>query len=427
MGDNGTPKRQHYVILLRRRSRMTRISSHHLLGASRRLPPRITLLASSHKYKVKEERKRILKLSVKKLRAIEDPEAFLTRSVLINNTLKRLQTEVREEKASKKTIDYNPSPYSFYSIEKAYREEMERLDSNGNKESTSSLSSQGRLDNAAPQQEELNLELHDTNQEMFEADDEADSDESSASSSSSSSSEEDSDEEMTSNQSSSSLENNLADQPKNNSLEDDLLSEVYMPTPPPPQMIGSIDDVDCIDLKPSRPSTPVPWSKPNPSAEAVMKSSCDNNEADLLSEAVRTECWTKPVDTPVSQQSSLLNGNTNSVTSKSTLTSNSVNTQSWPNLPDLSWPSYTPSANANTSSSHSGSITATVATSVAASEATNFQPNITVPSCSSHKENLYNSNSSQLSEKCYSCGQSSLFQSELQSVVFNSLIASLET
>merc|ERR1711953_443918 len=196
MGDNGTPKRQHYVILLRRRSRMTRISSHHLLGASRRLPPRITLLASSHKYKVKEERKRILKLSVKKLRAIEDPEAFLTRSVLINNTLKRLQTEVREEKASKKTIDYNPSPYSFYSIEKAYREEMERLDSNGNNESTSSLSSQGRLDNAAPQQEELNtnLQLHDT------------------------------DEEMTSNQSSSSLENNL-NQPKNNSLEDDLLSE----------------------------------------------------------------------------------------------------------------------------------------------------------------------------------------------------------
>merc|ERR1711953_162651 len=414
--DNGTPKRQHYVILLTAVARMTRISNHHLLGASRRLPPRITLLASSHKYKVKEERKRILKLSVKKLRAIEDREAFLTRSVLINNTLKRLQTEVREEKASKKTaIDYNPSPYSFYSIEKAYREEMERLDSNGNNESTSSLS-QGRLDNATAQQEELN------NQEMFEADDEADSDESSASSSSSSSSEEESDEEMVNQESS--IDN--ANQIKNSSLEDDLLSEVYMPTPPPPQMIGSIDDVD-IDLKPIRPSTPVPWSKPNPSAEAVMKSSCDNNEADLLSEAVRTECWTKPVDTPVSQQSSLLNGNTNSVTSKSTLTSNSVNTQSWPNLPDLSWPSYTPSANANTSSSHSGSITATVATSVAASEATNFQPNITVPSCSSHKENLYNSNSSQLSEKCYSCGQSSLFQSELQSVVFNSLIASLET
>ena len=205
-----------------------------------------------------------------------------------------------------------------------------------------------------------------------------------------------------------------------------------MPTPPPPQMIGSIDDVDCIDLKPSRPSTPVPWSKPNPSAEAVMKSSCDNNEADLLSEAVRTECWTKPVDTPVSQQSSLINNGltSNSVTSKSTLTSNSVNTQSWPNLPDLSWPSYTPSASASshTSSSHSGSITAVATTVAAASEAAStFQPNITVPSCSSHKENLYNSNSSQLSEKCYSCGQSSLFQSELQSVVFNSLIASLET
>ena len=403
---------------------MTRISNHHLLGASRRLPPRLTLLASSHKYKVKEERKRILKLSVKKLRAIEDPEAFLTRSVLINNTLKRLQTEVREEKASKKTttgpIDYNPSPYSFYSIEKAYREEMERLDSNGNStESTSSLS-QGRLDNAAAAAATTNennaVEFNDNEAEMFEADDEADDSDSSASSSSSSSSEEESDNEETNQSGGNSAENGLAlNQPKNTSLEDDLLSEVYMPTPPPPQMIGSIDDVD-IELKPTRPSTPVPWSKPNPSAEAVMKSSCDNNEADFLSEAVRTECWTKPVDTPVSQSLSQL---TNSVTSKSTLTSNSVNTQSWPHLPDLSWPSYTPSANATTSVTNGGSSTA--------SEAAPFQPNITVPSCSSHKENLYNSNSSQLSEKCYSCGQSSLFQSELQSVVFNSLIASLET
>ena len=130
------------------------------LGASRRLPPRITML-STPKYKWKEERKRVLKLSVKKLRSIEDPEAFLSRSVLINNTLKRLQTEVREEKSIKKAnaqhmmymssssasatdsdlmtsmtssevsmATYSPSPYSFYSIEKAYREEVERLDNN---------------------------------------------------------------------------------------------------------------------------------------------------------------------------------------------------------------------------------------------------------------------------------------------------------
>ena len=123
------------------------------------MPPRITML-STPKYKWKEERKRVLKLSVKKLRSIEDPEAFLSRSVLINNTLKRLQTEVREEKSIKKAnsaammmssmmasesdsmtsmtsttsevsmATYSPSPYSFYSIEKAYREEVERLDNN---------------------------------------------------------------------------------------------------------------------------------------------------------------------------------------------------------------------------------------------------------------------------------------------------------
>merc|ERR1712018_411368 len=134
-------------VLSSRATIMTRISGH-LLGASRRLPPRITLLASSTKYKFKEERKRILKLSVKKLRSIEDPEAFLSKSVLINNTLKRLQTEVREEKAErKKSVElptYSPSPYSFYSIEKAYREEMEQqrscLDTNGNNpDSTSSF------------------------------------------------------------------------------------------------------------------------------------------------------------------------------------------------------------------------------------------------------------------------------------------------
>merc|ERR1739842_132717 len=92
-----------------------------------------------------------------------------------------------------------------------------------------------------------------------------------------------------------------------------------------------------------------------------------------------------------------------------------------------------------------------------------FSPNIALPvtlqqQCSnSHKENLFSAtvhatsgsniigqnsvsddrskqntsspshSSSSLSDKCYSCGQSSLFQSELQSVVFNSLIASLET
>merc|ERR1711893_383640 len=102
---------------------------------------------------------------------------------------------------------------------------------------------------------------------MFEADDEADSDSSSASSSSSSS-EEDSDGEPENTTQNPQVEVEA----KNNSLEDDLLSEVYMPTPPPPQMIASIDED--LDLKPSRPLTPVPWAaRSNPSAEAVIKSS----------------------------------------------------------------------------------------------------------------------------------------------------------
>ena len=54
------------------------------------------------RYRAKEERKRVLKVSVRKLKDIDDPEVFLRRSVLVNNTMKRLQTEIREEKAAKR-------------------------------------------------------------------------------------------------------------------------------------------------------------------------------------------------------------------------------------------------------------------------------------------------------------------------------------
>jgi len=40
----------------------------------------------------------VLKLSLTKVKKIDDPESFLRRSVLINNTIKRLQKEVRDEK-----------------------------------------------------------------------------------------------------------------------------------------------------------------------------------------------------------------------------------------------------------------------------------------------------------------------------------------
>ncbi|XP_064621311.1 uncharacterized protein LOC135484111 [Lineus longissimus] len=56
----------------------------------------------------REERRKILRISVQKLRAIDDPELFLRRSVLINNTMKRMQQEIREEKMRKEFYGFTP-------------------------------------------------------------------------------------------------------------------------------------------------------------------------------------------------------------------------------------------------------------------------------------------------------------------------------
>jgi len=55
----------------------------------------------SAKYRQKEERRKVLKISINKLKKIEDPESSLRRSVLINNTMRKLQRESREEKLVK--------------------------------------------------------------------------------------------------------------------------------------------------------------------------------------------------------------------------------------------------------------------------------------------------------------------------------------
>ena len=529
-----------------------------------------------------------MKLSVKKLRSIEDPEAFLSKSVLINNTLKRLQTEVREEKAERKKCaelpSYNPSPYSFYSIEKAYREEMERMDNNGNNpDPTSSFGSSGAAGGGGNEvfgaplhsanhesaqgnnNSNMNTVVHHSNldpsayvsynsachtdQHMLDADDEdsgsgeEDNNSNSSTSEDSSSSDEECDTEISNTTEKNNLNNciemssslsqssepvppiinaNINGSSSNgssninemNSVEDDLLSEVYMPTPSMPPPHDPIDDhgagiepgtLGIVPIR--RPSTPVPWSThsnldnspdsnpgksggsssskllTNPSAVAVINSSeisgCDNE--DLWSEAVRTECWTKPVAaTPVAPSSVSIR---TTLTASSTVNTNTMSLSHWPN--SIDWPTYTPS-NGQCSTSESSSSSASPASTASinsAQTASNFSPNISaLPvtlQCSqnSHlKENLFsatvhaataasnnqsssvvssiansvnNQNSlsidnngldnrskqnpshssapSSLSDKCYSCGQSSLFQSELQSVVFNSLIASLET
>lgn len=69
-------------------------------------PPRNRPTMISAKYRQKEERRKVLKISMNKLKKIEDPEAWLCRSVLINNTLKRLQQEAKEEKLQKQQLHY---------------------------------------------------------------------------------------------------------------------------------------------------------------------------------------------------------------------------------------------------------------------------------------------------------------------------------
>lgn len=50
----------------------------------------------------KDDRKKILKMSIKKLKDLDDPEAFLRRTVLVNNTMKRLQGDLQKEQVRSK-------------------------------------------------------------------------------------------------------------------------------------------------------------------------------------------------------------------------------------------------------------------------------------------------------------------------------------
>ncbi|XP_076375078.1 uncharacterized protein LOC117229797 isoform X1 [Megalopta genalis] len=80
-----------------------RLQSRDCTDAKMRLEEDLVIRRSrptmiSAKYRAREERRRLLKISAGKLRRIEDPEASLCRSVLINNAVRRLQRENRDEK-----------------------------------------------------------------------------------------------------------------------------------------------------------------------------------------------------------------------------------------------------------------------------------------------------------------------------------------
>jgi len=97
-------------------------SSHRNYGSSFCSSGKSRPTMISAKYRLKEERRKVLKISVNKLKKIEDPESSLRRSVLINNTVKRLQKEAREEKSHKQQIHsypvrcYTPSTSVAFSI-----------------------------------------------------------------------------------------------------------------------------------------------------------------------------------------------------------------------------------------------------------------------------------------------------------------------
>lgn len=78
-------------------------------------PKRISPFLNTPKER-KDERKRVLKICLQKLRQLDDPEVFLRRSVLINNTMKRLQSEVREEKAKNPKRNSRRKELSGYSV-----------------------------------------------------------------------------------------------------------------------------------------------------------------------------------------------------------------------------------------------------------------------------------------------------------------------
>ncbi len=405
---------------------MTRIVSHQ-----RRLTPISGsggggLIASNLKLRMKEERKKVLRLSVRKLKAIEDPEVILCRSVLINNTLRRLQGEVREEKLRKKfgppTIaEIQPQP-----LTPAPQTLEDRINHNGNN-STSVLDLNAdavEITDAPPGCVAKSTSAVDPD-EFIDVDDYEDDDSSSSGSSSGSSSpssdSSSSDEDSSEEDGDTKLEDPEVESPhvQYGGCEELLSAEVL--ARPPPQLISQIDDHDHLNIVPSSEAEKVSNAAVNPAV--TIDQGCDMTEDQMLAEAERTECWTKPLEEQQQQQQQ-----------PQLVTSTALAT------PSYTWvPSYTPSTVSSTDESSSSSSDedncSSLDNNIDANHDSNFVPNICVPETSTTAIQTQNNQTRNsvfipekiVNEKCFSCGQSSMFQNDLQSVVFNSLIASLES
>ncbi|XP_045178163.2 uncharacterized protein LOC123538247 [Mercenaria mercenaria] len=79
-------------------------------------PKRVSPFLNTPKER-KDERKKILKISIKKIKQLDNPETYLRKTVLVNNTMKRLQTELRQEKRrAKKFPSNNRRHFSGYDL-----------------------------------------------------------------------------------------------------------------------------------------------------------------------------------------------------------------------------------------------------------------------------------------------------------------------
>ncbi|XP_041037048.1 SERTA domain-containing protein 4-like isoform X1 [Carcharodon carcharias] len=88
-------------------------------------PPAHTCCQRARTLPVPEDRTHILRLSLEKLRFIEDPEVFLRRSVLINNLLKRIRGEMQNDwYLSACSFGETPPNDWFGSQESAYRKRL---------------------------------------------------------------------------------------------------------------------------------------------------------------------------------------------------------------------------------------------------------------------------------------------------------------
>ncbi|XP_043551671.1 SERTA domain-containing protein 4 [Chiloscyllium plagiosum] len=88
-------------------------------------PPAHTCCQRARTLAVPEDRAHILRLSLEKLRFIEDPEVFLRRSVLINNLLKRIRGEMQNDwYLSACSFGETPPHDWFGSQESTYRKRL---------------------------------------------------------------------------------------------------------------------------------------------------------------------------------------------------------------------------------------------------------------------------------------------------------------